>query len=175
MFDFLFRRGNASNRWSRPPGLELTVELSPPAINGTPLGSHVEDFSFLGRSSLGGPGWLEFGDLGVALDLEDDGTCSGFQVVFEDPDGRFQAFSGRLAVGRATVRPADLVDELGAPYWDDRDEDESVVYYEFSDYEIQLERTLEGENQRIIVTNQPAMADADHRRRCNVDKPWPPS
>ncbi|QDT15252.1 hypothetical protein [Alienimonas californiensis] len=173
MLDALFRRGNPTNRWSRSPGLALTVDLSPPTINGVPIGSPVEEFWFLGRTTSQGACPLDYADLGLSLVAEDDGTCSTFQVIFDDTESRFEPFSGTLTVNRSPVVPANLAERLGEPYWEDRDEEESILFYEFPGYEIQLERTLSGVPQRIVVTNQPLMADADQRASYGVDKPWP--
>ena len=47
MFDFLFRRGNPTNQWSRQAGVSLTVDLSKYAINSISVGPTLSSFHFL--------------------------------------------------------------------------------------------------------------------------------
>lgn len=174
MFDVFFRRGNPTNQWTRTPGLSLAADLSEPSLNKMPLGSPLEAFSFLGRSSSkGAEPLLEFAELGLALELGEGGTCSGFQVVFDDPE--FQRYAGSMSFHGYAVDAANLADKCGAPYWEDRDEDGSVLFYEFPDYEIQVERSPERDVQRVILSNRPLLADAKARKALEVDRPWPPS
>ena len=68
-----------------------------------------------------------------------------------------------------------IVKELGDPYWRDEDEYGIVRFYEFATYEIQVVQTLKGDLERLIVTNDHLMGDAEQRRAYGVDKPWPPN
>lgn len=63
---------------------------------------------------------------------------------------------------------------MGEPYWIDRDEYEFIFFFEFPNHEIHVEQSLAGVNQRILVTRQPLMADAEQRKANGVDKAWPP-
>ena len=175
MFDAFFRRGNPTNQWTRNPGLSLAVNLSEPSLNKTPLGSKLEAFSFLGRSSSKGAApLLEFGELGLALDVEEDGACSGLQVVFDTPEPEFRRYEGTMTFHGFAVDAANIADRCGVPYWEDRDEDGSVLFYEFPDYEIQIERSPERDVQRVIMSNRPLLADAQARKTLGVDRAWPP-
>ena len=171
MFDLIFRRGNVSNSWVRDLGLALVVDLSAPSINSVGLGSAVYECSFLGRSTSKVNSPLEFEDLGVTIDNEEDGTVSGFQIVFNDLENKFAAFAGTVLVNGIAVLPSSIVSGLGDPYWRDEDESEIVSFFEFATYEIQVEQTLKGEIGRVIVTNDRLMDDAAQRKAYGVDKP----
>ena len=175
MLDAIFRRGNVSNRWSRDLGLALVVDLLTPSLNSIGLGAAVDEFSFLGRSTSKFKTPLEFEDIGVSIDNEDDGTVSGFQIIFNDLESGFSSFPGTVLLNGTVVLPTAIVKELGDPYWRDEDEFEIVRFYEFATYEIQLVQTLKGDLERLIVTNDHLMGDAEQRRAYGVDKPWPPN
>lgn len=75
----------------------------------------------------------------------------------------------------SAVAPAKVTRELPEPYWVDRDDEEAILFYEFPSHEIQIEQTLDGISQNIIVTNRPLMARDEQRIAYGVDKPWPPN
>ena len=172
--DALFRRGNPSNGWTRQQELTLTVDLLIPSINQVGVGSAADKFSFLGRSTDKSKTPLIFEDLGLTIDYEDDGTISGFHVVWADPYRPFSAFAGVIQLNNSTISRAALLNELGEPYWRDQDEDEILCFYEFPTHEITVEQALDETIRSIVVTTYPLMADAEQRTRYGVDKPWPP-
>ena len=175
MLDALFRRGNPTNLWHRLDGLALSVDLLSPSINSIPIGSQVDTFSFLGRSTSKPKTPLDYLDLGISLDYEDDGTVSGFQVILNDANNEFSQFSGDIKLNGSAIKSAELLSGLGEPYWRDRDSEEIVSFYEYPTHEIQIEQTLKGECQRIIATKHALMARPDQRKAYGVDKPWPPN
>ncbi|MCR9200550.1 MAG: hypothetical protein NXI04_18085 [Planctomycetaceae bacterium] len=175
IFDALRRRGNPTNAWDRVADLSLTVELFRPAINSVAIESRLDQLEFLGRSSSAFHSPLHFADLGLVIDSEQDGTFSGFSVVLHDVDGELAPFGGRLTVNGAAIVPTDLLTPLGEPYWVDTDEHEILTFFEYPTHEIQVEQSLEGVLQRIIVTSKPLLADAQCREDYGVDKPWPPA
>jgi len=175
MLDMFFRRGNASNNWTRNPGLALAVDLSTQSINSIPIESAVDQFSFLGRSSSKSKSPLNFTDLGIGLDNEDDGTVSGFRIWFNDRDNIFSAYKGTIQLNGTAIEPSSIVNRLGEPYWRDEDEYEIIYFYEFATHEIQVEHSLQGAIQSVIVTNDALMADAEQRKAYGVTKAWPPN
>ena len=175
MLDSLFRRGNPTNNWTRDAKLAIAVELLwPCTINSVTVGSHIEELSFLGRSSSKQKSPLDFYEIGLSVDHEDDGSFSGFQTVFEDSSNTSGVFCGSLLIDGAVVECARLADTLGVPYWIDRDEEEQILFFEYANHEIQIEQTLNGINKRLILTTQPLMASPEQRQAYRVDKPWPP-
>ncbi|RCS52700.1 hypothetical protein DTL42_07635 [Bremerella cremea] len=178
MFDFLFRRGNPTNDWQRSSHLKLTASLDIPEFNGIPLGAPFERVSFLGRDDA-----FEFGahcyhDLGVSVERSSDNKISGFWIVYvgEDYD-KFQTYQGELTwqgepLDVNKLNQDNLSDVLGPRYWLDTDEDESIAFYEFPTYEIQVELTLSGKIKRFGICQEPLLADPQHREALGVTKPW---
>ena len=181
ILDLIFRRGNPTNQWVRPANLTLVADLLVPSINQVTVGSPIDALSFLGRNKTAGgsPNFsrlscLDFTDLGLLVDNEDDGSFSGFVLVLEDPLDEFTPFSGVIKLNNSQVDPANLVQKLGDPYWIDRDEDETLMFYEYPNHEIVIEQSLNGLIQRVGVSTFPTMADAEQREHYGVDKAWPP-
>ncbi len=180
MLDFLFRRGNPTNRWQRIADLSLAADLSFPALNGITLGSPLERISFLGRNDDTQFGTLCYYDLGLGVDRAPDGTFSGFTVVLADELNDFRPFRGKLLWHEGRIRTTDLrLDRLqnvfGEWYWLDADEDELTAFFEFPHYEMQLEMTLAGVVKRLILTSDPLLAQPEEREFYRIDKPWPPA
>lgn len=179
MFDFLFRRGNPTNDWKRSRQLTLSVALDTPSLNGVTLGSRFDCLSYLGRNDTAQFGTLCYFDLGIGVGHADDGTFSGYMIVFHDEENKFQPYRGTLSWQQ---KPLDVTqlnrDELpkvfGTWFWMDTDDDESIAFYEHLEYEMQIELTLSGSIKRLILTKYPLMADPNQRAAYNVDKPWPP-
>ena len=174
MLDNLFRRRNPTNKWSRQANLSLTVDLSTYSLNSVPVGSRVEKFSFLGRSSSSSKSVLEFTDLGLSLDYEDDGTVSGFRVVWVDTENQFSEFKGTIRLNGSAIKTGNLLNELGECYWLDKDEYELLHFYEYPTHELQIEQSHEKQIRCMIVTKDFLMADPEQRQAYGVDKPWPP-
>jgi len=172
VLDSLFRRGNPTNSWTRSTGLKLSTDLTKPSLNGITVGSQVDRLSFLGRSTSKPKTPLDFEDLGLSIDYEKDGSFSGFQLIFAKADAEY---AGEILVEGSPTELSELEANLGEPYWVDNDEDETIVFYEFPKHEIQIEKSLANEIERVIVTNRPVLAKAEQRAHYGVNKPWPPA
>ena len=174
MLDWLLRRGNPTNKWSRSTDLNLTVELRQPSINKVPAGSSIADLAFLGRSASNEVSPLDYNDLGISIDFEEDGSFSGFQVILDDPSQNFESYDGKLTFDGIEIDATVVQEHLGEPFWVDREDDETILFFEYSKHEIQVEQSPEGRNKCLVITLQPLMADPGNRNDYGVDKPWPP-
>lgn len=179
MLDFIFRRGNPTNGWTRSTGLTLTASLDAPALNGVRLGSQFDGLSCLGRNDTSEFGTLCYLDLGLGVDRADDGTLLGYMLVLCNEDNDFQSYRGKLLWKERPLEVKQLsrdqlLDVFGNWYWMDTDEEESIAFYEYPTHEMQIEMTPSGLAKRIILTGNPLMADPAQRQSYNVDKPWPP-
>ena len=174
MFDFLFRRGNPTNQWHQPPGFMLQIDLARATINDVPLGSNLQSYSFLGRSSAANYEALQYHKMGLELEYEDDGTVSGFELVFNDFFKKYRDYSGQIQVNGSTVEVQNVIAQLGEPFWIDRDEEDTYTFFEYPGHEIEFEHEDEDGLQRIYVTMHPVMADPERRESSKVTKPWPP-
>ena len=179
MFDFILRRGNPTNRWQRASDLALTVVLDAPAINGVALGDSFRLLSFLGRNDDVQCGALCYHELGVGVDRAKDGTLDAISVVFEDSSDRSRPFAGTLLWKDGRLEPSQLTQDnlrnlFGDWYWLDEDEDERIAFYEYPDYEMQIELSLIGSVKRVILTRAPLLSDPWQREAYGVEKQWPP-
>ena len=188
MLDFIFRRGNPSNDWVRSRALELSVNLDVPSINEVRLGDRCDRLSFLGRSDDPGRHMLTYADLGLRFEIGGDGLLKSFNLFFQDvynelqtaSKGFFQPYAGRILWNQQDLNATELQEQsleetFGQSYWTDQDDDESIAFYEFPEYEMQIELDLTGTIKVIRLTSDPLMADEKQRESYNVDKPWPPA
>lgn len=178
MFDFLFRRGNPTNDWQRSTHVKLTVSLDIPEFNGLPLGTPFDQVSFLGRDDAYEFGTHCYYDLGVGVERFSDNKITGFWIVFLDEDGnKFQPYQGELTwqgepLAVDELNQDNLPDVFGPWYWLDTDEDESIAFYEYPTHEIQIELTLTGKIKRILICQEPILADPKQREAYGITKPW---
>lgn len=178
MLDSLFRRGNPTNSWTRSTGLKLSADLTQPTLNGITIGSQIDKLSFFGRSTSNPKTPLDFHDLGLSIDHENDGSFSGFQLIFADSDAEsFWEYAGEILVEGSRVELGEIEANLCEPYWVDNDEDENetIVFYEYPKHEIQIEKSSANKIERVIITNRPVLAKAEQREHYGVSKPWPPA
>lgn len=178
MFDFLFRRGNPTNDWQRSAYLKLTASLDIPEFNGIPLGARFDRVSFLGRDDAGQFGSHCYYDLGVGVERTPDNAISAFWIVFRgEENDKFQPYQGELTwqgepLAIDELNQDNLPDVLGPWYWLDTDEDESIAFYEFPTYEIQIELTLAGEIKQFLIYQESMLADPKQREAYGITKPW---
>lgn len=153
----------------------LAADLGSPALNGVSLGSRFDLLSSLGRDSKS----LSYFDLGIDVGRGNDGAFQGYSIVLEDQDGEFEPYRGSVLwngkeIDANALTTDNLPSVLGEWYWMDTDEFESIAFFEYPTYELQVELTLSGRVKRFILTRDPLMADPVQREAYKVDKPWPP-
>ena len=179
MLDFLFRRGNPTNTWQRSPELILTVALDVPSLNGVSLGSQLDQLSSLGRDNEFQFDTYCYLDLGLGIECAKDGTLNGFTIVLIEEDGEFEPYRGELSWNGESLNTGNLTrDDLTAVcgdwYWLDSDDEESIAFYEFANYEMQVELSLSAAVKRFVLTKDRVLADPKQRDSYQVNKPWPP-
>jgi hypothetical protein len=183
---FLFPPEDKTAHWQRVAGLQLDFDLPRARLNGVGLGDRLEKLLFLGRredrEDAASREYCYF-SLGLEVDCLGDGeTIDGFELVQKDLySPKWQPFCGACHYcGReivlARLNEQSLVEQFGPPYWRDEDEDEILLFYEFSpNIEWQVELSLDGTMNRIIITNDPGMADEGQRKAFRVTRSWPPA
>ena len=181
MLDLLFRLGNPTNKWMRRPGLRIAVDLSASSINAVELGRAFGTLEFLGRdedTTAAKCDSFRYYSLGLEIDRGSNDSIDGFSLVVNDPEGHHHPFAGEvtwldLPINLKQVRQKDLSGIFGDWYWIDTDDEETIVFYEFKEYEIQIECDLECRVSRVIVTREPLMASNEQRTAYGVTKPYP--
>ena len=179
MFDFIFRRGNPTNDWHQSPDLKLPAALDAPSLNGIGLGARFDQLSFLGRNDASHFGTLCYFKLGIGIDHAQDETFHGYSVVLGKHDHPFCPYHGTLLWKHRRLDVNQLIRDtlpeiFGEWYWMDTDADESIAFYEYPEYELQIEIALSGTVTRFLLTKYPLMSDPAQRDSYNVNKPWPP-
>jgi len=185
MFKFLFGKSSPTRTWRPYSGQPLILDLDTGSLNGNKLGQRLEDLSFLGpdenRDSFR---YGEFCYYSLGLCVQCYGseyTIESYGIVFRDPEEqKYQPFGGRVVYDGRTIDLASVTldqcaDVFGEYFWLDSDEEESIVFYEFTDYEWQIEFDANSSFKRFLVTNRPLLADEEQRKAYHVTKPWPPS
>jgi len=180
-----FQRRAPTAGWREDPGLQLVADLEVFELNGVGFGDDVEGLRFLGPSETR---WYDYPSKGLQLDVDSKGRLEGLVLalrggVYLGPTKpeRVRQFAGRIRLNGRDWAPlelrgeSDFIATWGEPYWRDEDEDEKLLFFEFDQCEVQVELTLEGVPQVLIVTSEPLMADPAQRDSYGVTKPWPPS
>jgi hypothetical protein len=185
MFEYLFGPENPTKEWQRAKDLRLDFDLEQKSLNGVRLGGPLERLSFLGsiedRTGLRSQE-LRYPSLGLRVYCyNDENVIDCFEIVQRDPwspqvrpfPGLFHYRGRQLSLSQLTER--DFVTLFGFPYWRDEDEDEVILFYEFSELEWQVEFSLDGSFNCICVTSKPLLADENQRTAYGVTEQWPPS
>lgn len=184
MFEFLFGPRNPTRFW--PPGFrrEITFDLDEASLSGVRLGQPLDSLSFLGLDEVSKSfrdGQLLYPSQGLAVRFSLESQCVvEYRIVQSDPlDQRFQPFRGVVLfrgrqVNLSTLSPERFADEYGDFYWQDRDEEESILFFESAGLEWQIEFSPDDRLRCIAITNEPIMGSEEQRLAYNVTEPWPP-
>lgn len=182
MFNFLgFGKSNPTHSWPPRGEQSLTFDLDAGSLNHCELGQPLESLSFLGpdEGRLFRSGFFCYYSLGIGVDCDfREYMIDTYQIVLRDPDEpKYQSFQGCVIGNGHTVDLSTLTldkceQELGEYFWLDQDEEESIVFYEFPGLEWELEFDATGFLNRLILTNDPLLADEKQRKAYNISKPW---
>jgi hypothetical protein len=184
LLDRLRRRRSPTAEWREDRGVRLIADLDRFELGGVKFGDPYTRLSFLGPSESP---FMDYHRKGLRIDVADD-RLDGFTLALEA--GAFLGASSkrpvRPFVGRLKIRGRELrVEELrteedltalwGTPFWRDEDDDEILLFFEFSHGEIQVELSRDGRPRVLVATPEHLMADPEQRRSYGVEAPWPPS
>jgi hypothetical protein len=180
-----FRSRSPTSAWREELGFLLVADLDRFELNGVGFGADIEGLRFLGPSESK---WFDYPSKGLQLDVDSGARLEGLVLALRGGVYLGQAkpehvrqFAGRIRMNGRDWTPAELRSESdfvaawGEPYWRDEDEDETLLFFEFDQGEVQVELSLEGVPQVLIVTPEPLMADSAQRESYGVTKSWPPS
>jgi len=174
---------NPTRRWLASTD-DLTFDLDGPTLNGVRLGAPLDRLSFLGpdegRSGFR-DGELRYRSRGLSVRFSlRTRTVVEYRIAHHDPlDAEFQSFRGQVVGnGRrlhlAAVSVESFVQDCGDCWWRDCDDDETILFYEFTGLEWQVEFSPAGRLRCITVTTDPIMHDEEQRLAYGVTAPWPP-
>jgi hypothetical protein len=184
MLEFLFGPRNPTRTW--PPCREwsLVFSLDDASLNGVKVGEPLNRLTFLGPDE-DRKGFrnneLSYFTKGLQIRFNDTTQrIVEFRVVsFDRWEPRFRAFDGAVVANGQNRNIARLTKEqflevYGESYWIDRDEDETILFYEFVSLEWQVEFDTASRFKCITVTAEPVLAREEQRLAYQVTKQWPP-
>jgi hypothetical protein len=182
LFDLIRGPQDPTRDWQRAAGLRLEFDLDTGRLNTANLGDDYDAVSFLGPSEnrrQAAAGMFYFHSLGIHVEcLDDDWEITDILILFRDDEPKFQPFTGRILfrgqdVDLANATEQSFLAQFGECYWRAADDDETILFYEFSNLEWQVEFEPHGVIKGVNVTNRHLMADDEQRERYGVTKPWP--
>ena len=155
----LFGSRNPTLGWVRDSSRSLVLDLDSDSLSGVPLGAAFDDLEFLGpaQTSRTNPGLWEFSSLGVVAETEADRIVSLFVVPIPDEHFGVDPYSGVVTLAGRPVqvswisRESDVIRAFGEPTRRDEDDEETILFYETSSVERQIELTPEGRIKTIAI------------------------
>ena len=169
---------NPTRHWQVDPARPLILDLDTHRFCGVAIGDSVESLSFLGPAAR----WsadLAFPNHGLCI--SNSPNLEEVQCFFGHPQEKDQGkFGGTIVHRNAPIElGADSSEEacvewFGDCYWRDADDDEVLLFYEFSASELQIEFGTD-DRLKFLSIGLPLLADPVQREAYGVSKPWPPA
>jgi hypothetical protein len=175
LFDFFLSRTDREFDAAPPHQLhELEIDLKNFLVGTTRIGSELSSQDFF-TPQLKQSGQYGFDEVGIFLSVK-DGVLDSAQFDLPLFPGAFTFGETKLNLTNSTTE-TDLLDIFGEPYWIDRDEDETILFYEYQGgaTEIQFEIPKSQGLAVIILVAGGILSDPQNRKGYGVTKPWPPS
>lgn len=183
IIDRLFYGSDPSRDWVADPLVPLEFDFSLHALCGVRIGNPFLSLTILGPAEdrkAAGKGLLRYFSRGVEVEVG-EGRVRSIRLVWEDEfDEGFRPYPGACRFGAepvplsAATREEEIVACFGPPFWRDEDEDEIILFYEFSHIEWEIEFRPGGTLKSILVLTPPLLAGEEQRKAYGVTKPWPP-
>jgi hypothetical protein len=180
----VFGPRNPTRCWSVGFEGEIVFDLDQASLNGVRIDDPLDRLSFLGPDEdrkAYKDGELLYPSKGLDISFSDESQkIVSYRIVGNDPlKQHYLSFRGRfLFDGRhvelAKINVHEFKRMFGECYWEDNDEGETILFYEFLGLEWQVEFEPHSYFRCITVTNDPIMANEDQRMAYLVTKPWPP-
>ena len=173
----LFKSPNPTQEWKENPSVSLVVDLDGHRLCGLGIRDSLAGLGFLGPATMAGS-TLFFPGKGISVGFKDGCITSFAAYVAASPEEGMGRFSGwfryrgrRLDLSEETTE-RELIAFFGSPYRRDQDEDEVILFYEFGEYEWQIEMSLK-DRLSVFAIAPPILGDPQQRAAYGVTKPWP--
>lgn len=104
-----------------------------------------------------------------------DGVVDYVFLTLEKFAGTFRFDGTPLEIGTETTE-MDVREQFGEPYWVDRSDGETILFYEYDAGAIELQFEFpEAEGLGFVtISRNGVLSEAEQRKSYGVDKPWPP-
>lgn len=151
----------------------LTVDLINFRIGETELGSPPSANDFFTTELLSSK-VFEDPSQGLELGAKEDGLDYLFLTV-DHFNGKFLLGETPLEIDTRTTEE-EIKQHFGEPYWTDKSEGETILFYEYRQgaIELQFEFPASGNLAFMTLTRDGVLATAEQRKSYQVNKPWPP-
>lgn len=116
---------------------------------------------------------------GFEFEIE-NGKVTCIFIVLQNCYPPFKPFKGKLLFeGKTAFAGTRITEEVFTKifpgvFWRDEDDEETILFYEFSETEWQVEFDKSGQLKAIIICTPPLMSDPEARKSYGVAKKWPP-
>ena len=173
----LFKSPNSTQAWKEELSVDLVVDLDRHRLCGLGIGDWLAGLVHLGPAKMTGS-MIFFPGKGISVGFKAGVITSFAAYVAASPEegvGRFTGwfiYRDRLLALSEETGEKELIEIFGPPYWRDQDEDEVILFYEFGEYEWQVEMSLK-DRLKVFVISEPILADPKQRAAYGVTKPWP--
>ena len=96
-------------------------------------------------------------------------------ITIESFDGQFQLDGISVEVGQVSTEET-VREKFGEPYWVDRSDGETIMFYEYAKGSIELQFEFPEAKTLGFVTlsRNGVLSTEEQRKSYGVDKPWPP-
>ena len=158
----------------KPEAISPTIDLVHLTIGDLKIGHEFSpSSSFIEDSEK--PGTYSNEPSGIELGTK-EGILDSIFIVLEPFTGRF-LFDGKAMGLKAATTVTEIEQQLGEPYWTDRDDGEIILFYEFASgtLEIQFEFWENKGLACILITRNGVLSTEEQRKSYGVTMPWPPS
>ena len=156
----------------------LVLDLDTHQFCGVRIGESTQPLSFLGPASRWS-GSLEYPQRGLMIrdEFSLGKMCFFFGHAAEPRGGTYCGdirYRGTLLPLSSSITEGDAITLFGQPYWRDADHDETILFYEFSGCEWQVEFATDG-RLKCLWIGTPLLADSQQREAYGVTRSWPPT
>jgi len=175
-------KANPLGLWKAGDGINLEFDGDNHAISGVKLRDPAAMLLKFGRpdSVDESNGIHSFFSLGFQAGISDNRVIE-FVIFWNDlincqfrPFPGSFIFHGRKLDIKAGLDEAKVNSLLGEPFWESKDKDEIILFYEWGVVEWQVCVNLQSGLYEMTVTALPLLADASQRQAYGVNRPWLP-
>ena len=157
----------------KQPVAPIAVDLAAFTCGTTRLGERPrlgDEFT----SRFNADGVADLKKSGVELGTK-DGVLDYAFITLKSFSGSFTKGGTKLPISTNTT-PAEIIGKFGEPYWKDEDDEEIILFYEYSAGRIELQFEFPGKKNLGFVTlcREGVLSNADDRKGYCITKEWPP-
>ncbi len=170
LFDLLFGK-KKKETYSKHLVDNLIIDLSKLSFNNTKVGTPFSSSDPICDAFKTGDVYKPQGE-GIEVGVK-DGLFDFIFITLQEFYGQIK-HNGTKSLSGKSVN--EIIKEFGKPYWTDRDDDETILFYEYDNgrIEVQFEFDTDGKFIHLMITKDGVLSKEEQRQAYGVDKAWPP-